>query len=220
MNNDTLIFDILNADGCDPINRQKALLQLVKSVTPKYINNQYLIVESNNNFGYNEYTPLHISAMNEQITETRILLKYGANPNIRDLDGDTPLHMTIDNQNYPLSGVLINSGASFSIRNNDERTPLNKLLKLDNNTRFLALLVRQNHITVDDLKNSDLTNSQIKDVKDEVQEILKEERKVKRQQNMDQIRAQAFVEREILLQQQKIVDANQVLVTGMSTGFA
>ena len=41
---------------------------------------------------FNARTPLHYSAKGGHLASTRLLLRYGANPNSRDSDGYTPIH--------------------------------------------------------------------------------------------------------------------------------
>ena len=64
------------------------------------------------------YSALHAAASYNHLELVRMLvLQYGANVNITDMDGDTPLH-TVDS--VPVCRLLIELGANPHLRNNEE----------------------------------------------------------------------------------------------------
>ena len=62
-----------------------------------------------------------------------ILLRHGANPNWRDVNGDTPLHRVLKSRIVPdpteFVKILLAAGADASLRNEDGRTPLDEALR-------------------------------------------------------------------------------------------
>ena len=56
----------------------------------------------------------------------KMLLGAGADPDIRDNDGDTPLHIATEGRHYPAMQVLLEAGADPTIRDNQGRTPLKR----------------------------------------------------------------------------------------------
>lgn len=61
-------------------------------------------------------------------TALKLLLGAGANPDIRDNDGEAPLHRATA-ERYPLSiKALLKAGANPTIRDNQGRTPLQRTL--------------------------------------------------------------------------------------------
>jgi len=69
----------------------------------------------------NGYTPLMAASAYGKVDLVRELLKRGANPNLKDTDGNTAVHHC----DYPeCLRVLIDGGGKISIRNNDGQTPL------------------------------------------------------------------------------------------------
>lgn len=74
-------------------------------------------------FGKNGWTPLHITALNEDASELmRVLLASGADPNTRDTDGHTALMMSAAIGDLGAVRVLLAAGANANAANNEERT--------------------------------------------------------------------------------------------------
>ena len=51
---------------------------------------QELIINAVNHIGL---SPLHISILENQMEVTNLLLKFGADPNLKDFNGNTPVHL-------------------------------------------------------------------------------------------------------------------------------
>ena len=56
-------------------------------------------------------TPLIVAAMNRQFEAALLLLAAGADPNVRDTEGDTPLSLSINNRDDQLESILRLCGA-------------------------------------------------------------------------------------------------------------
>jgi len=72
-----------------------------------------------------QWTPLGAAANQNNASAVEILLKHGANPNVRDRNGATPLHWTA----YQLADsnvfeLLLANKADPNVRSNDGKTPL------------------------------------------------------------------------------------------------
>jgi len=113
----------------------------------------------------NQWTPLSAAANQNNASAVEILLKHGANPNLRDRNGFTPLHWAV----YPLADskvfeLLLANNADPNVRSSDGKTPLDELkgIMTANNTLpgknplagQLADLLRQ-HGALDNLPNWD-----------------------------------------------------------------
>jgi len=70
---------------------------------------------------YNGRTLLHWTVSLNLKEETLILLQNGADPNVKDDDGQTPLHIV---SNPEIAQLLIKYGADINARDNKNRTPL------------------------------------------------------------------------------------------------
>uniref|UniRef100_A0A2S2NTD4 Ankyrin repeat and SOCS box protein 8 n=1 Tax=Schizaphis graminum TaxID=13262 RepID=A0A2S2NTD4_SCHGA len=78
-------------------------------------------------------SPLHYAACKGHIETTKILLEYGANPNLllscteEDLEfymTGTPLHLAVLNNQLEIAKILLNHGANANVKDINERTPL------------------------------------------------------------------------------------------------
>lgn len=61
-----------------------------------------------------------------------VLLKFGADPNIPDADGDLPIIGSIDNNNVEEIELLIKHGTDMSHVNKQGETPLDRACKRGN----------------------------------------------------------------------------------------
>ncbi|CAO4373469.1 unnamed protein product [Caenorhabditis nigoni] len=57
--------------------------------------------------GHMRSTPLHWACYNSQIAAVICLIKSGANPAIRNMNGETPLHIAANTGNFPLIAYLL-----------------------------------------------------------------------------------------------------------------
>lgn len=73
----------------------------------------------------NSVYPLHMIAMRDY-DSTELLLKSGANPNVKNINGDTPLHFVRD---ASIAELLIKYGANVNEQNNNGETPLHSVLQ-------------------------------------------------------------------------------------------
>jgi ankyrin repeat protein len=69
-------------------------------------------------------TPLHSAAAGRHAPVVRMLLKNGANPNVRERGGHTPLHTAAINGDAESIQLLILGGADLQIRNTEGNIPL------------------------------------------------------------------------------------------------
>jgi ankyrin repeat protein len=72
---------------------------------------------------FNGMTPLGIAVVCSSAS-ARVLLDYGANPNLRCADGKTPLLLAVDKGNVEMVKLLLSRGADPSLAGADGRKPL------------------------------------------------------------------------------------------------
>ena len=68
--------------------------------------------------------PLLLACQNQNVYLAEILLKAGADPNRKLLDGSSPLHYAAEAGNDPIARALLAGGADCNLRNLDGETPL------------------------------------------------------------------------------------------------
>lgn len=68
-------------------------------------------------------TPLHLAAVNPDVTALQALIAAGADVNARDADGATPLHMAAYAQNAKHARLLLEAGADPYAKTNNGRDP-------------------------------------------------------------------------------------------------
>jgi len=112
---------------------QTSDVNLVNNLDPEIleylVDNQYLKVNQKLNYGCNPYDgyPLHVCLSSPETV--RLLIKKGANVNVKTSGGETPLHYaaTVNGPNpeYIESiKILLSNGADINSRDNTGRTPL------------------------------------------------------------------------------------------------
>ncbi|KAK0466803.1 ankyrin repeat-containing domain protein [Desarmillaria tabescens] len=87
---------------------------------------------------------LEQSSLVPSVDLMKVLLKYGASPNIGDDEGDTPLHFVARNsvghlENLDLLRLLLEAGADISARNSAGETPLHCAARTETVLEFLRL---------------------------------------------------------------------------------
>ena len=106
---------------------------------------------ANKSGGTHGVTPLHMAVVNSGIhghTLTRLLLEYGGNPNITDLQKLTPLHVAIINKNDQLRleiiKQLLEKGGNANAGDKEGRTPVHYIIvdKRSNSLEVLKLLLK------------------------------------------------------------------------------
>jgi len=74
-------------------------------------------------------TPLHLAAINPDVTTVKALLAAGANVNAKDDDGNTPLHMAAYANRIETAKVLLEAGADVNAVTTAGRTPMSMARK-------------------------------------------------------------------------------------------
>ena len=85
------------------------------------------------------FTPLLIAATNGHIGLVKLLLEYGANPNMRNFDGVTALHNAIFGEQVDILKLLLQHDAALNIRDRVGNTPMD-LAKRSRNNEIRSLL--------------------------------------------------------------------------------
>lgn len=104
-----------------------SLLHLAASSGPKSL--QYLLQTAKETPNQicnviDRATPLHFCAIAGNLENARILLRYDANPNLKDASGNTPMHYAVLAQNLSMVKLLEDGGADASIKNMDDISAL------------------------------------------------------------------------------------------------
>jgi hypothetical protein len=87
-------------------------------------------------------SPIAEAAEDGDVDEVRRLLDAGADPNIRDDNGETPLFRALQGNHYEVAELLIDRGATVSIRNNMGKSLLEDLRWQDEDDAGAAWLER------------------------------------------------------------------------------
>jgi ankyrin repeat protein len=73
--------------------------------------------------------PIQSAVAAGQTEIVRMLLKQGANPNVREQNGDTALHAAAQNADVDTIRLLLFGGADLNIKNDENKTPLDLALE-------------------------------------------------------------------------------------------
>lgn len=84
------------------------------------LNNVESIVNRTSN---ENVSPLHVVCAQGRVEAVELLIKFGANINMQDFDGDTPLHEAAREKHSPVVSLLLHAGADISLRNSYGLTP-------------------------------------------------------------------------------------------------
>lgn len=86
-------------------------------------------------------TPLHLAAMNPDLSAMAALLAAGADPNARDVDGSTPIHMAAYASRAQHALALLDAGADPLLKNNQGRdaTAMARKVKADETAGVISL---------------------------------------------------------------------------------
>jgi 26S proteasome non-ATPase regulatory subunit 10 len=105
--------------------------------------NRGVDINMGDSFGGIYDTLLHKAVLAENIHRARILLRHGANPNVKNRFGGslTPLHEAVRNRSAEMSDLLLQYGADVNSQTSNLDTPLYYAVR-NNNTQIAALLIR------------------------------------------------------------------------------
>ena len=87
----------------------------------------------------NKRNPLHIAALNGNISSSLFLIAWIQNINAKDCVGNTALHLAASSQCYKIVRNLLLRGADREIKNNDDKTALD--LAIAANCLYLVKLL-------------------------------------------------------------------------------
>src|SRR5690242_8365961 len=77
-------------------------------------------------------TALHIVVKRGDVTYTRFLLQHGADPNVRNKQGQTPAMVAVDENEEPCLQALIAGKADLNVGNDRGETPLIRAVQMRN----------------------------------------------------------------------------------------
>lgn len=90
--------------------------------------------------GILEATPLLIAAQSGKIEILKLLLKAGADFNMKDAYGDTPIHLAISEGHVEIVKLLIDAGIDINLKDYDGSTPLHSAANKDKKDIIKLLL--------------------------------------------------------------------------------
>jgi ankyrin repeat protein len=61
-------------------------------------------------------TPLHEAVLSNKINHVKLLIKYGANPNLQDVDGNTAAHFAADLSCFEVFSTLMESTIRLNLK--------------------------------------------------------------------------------------------------------
>ncbi|MBY0405673.1 MAG: ankyrin repeat domain-containing protein, partial [Cyanobacteria bacterium] len=102
-------------------------------------------------------TALHYACRQQVIPSVRMLLKAGANPNLRNHEKDSPLHLNMihSRQMIPIATELLSAGAKVNRLNADRNTPLIEAVHMGDEA--LVELLLQHHARINQHGNMGTT---------------------------------------------------------------
>ncbi len=111
----------------------------LKEVLTRLRNKQEIDINQTVKIGNWRTTALHQAVQLGLVDIVQLLLERGADPNLRDGDGDSPLHLAILNHHAQIIRQLLNQGADPNAINDDGNTPL--LLASESGDRHIVRLL-------------------------------------------------------------------------------
>lgn len=136
---DTLLLrgadpSVNNRDGVYPIHRAayRGLDEAVLALAQKEVDL--------NSVDKYVWTPLRIAALQDNISNVRVLLAEGARPNFRMVSSFTVLHFTAENNEPIAIPALIDAGADIKAQTQKRRTPLYYAVRYHACAAMLSLL--------------------------------------------------------------------------------
>jgi len=101
------------------------------------INNiKNIIKKTNINKLINDYESiLHKAVQSNNINSVRLLLKTGAKPNIKDINGVTPLHLAACRGSLNIVKLLLKYGANPNLKDNEGETPMHTIFECEQQGR-------------------------------------------------------------------------------------
>jgi len=90
----------------------------------------------NDQAGDFQETPLMIATEKYHHDIVDVLLKDGANINLKNIDGQTALHIAVDNKDYKIINLLLNNNANHNIKDNKGNSPLKNIFLKKGNYPF------------------------------------------------------------------------------------
>ncbi|MBY8829091.1 ankyrin repeat domain-containing protein [Hephaestia mangrovi] len=85
-------------------------------------------------------TALHMVVKRGDVTYTRFLLQHGADPNVRNKQGQTPAMLAVDENEEPCLQALIAGKADLNVGNDRGETPLIRAVQMRNAAMVQDLL--------------------------------------------------------------------------------
>ena len=67
---------------------------------------------------------IHIAAQLDSLNSLEVLIKNGANINLKNSDGDTALNIALKFKNKEAAKIILNSNPSLSVKNNRQHNAL------------------------------------------------------------------------------------------------
>jgi hypothetical protein len=116
------------------------LLQKLSNLNNVNVPTLKYLLNTNPNINFNRIinnydTLLHRAVETQNINKVRLLLKYGANPNVRGAGNDTPLHTAACRGPVRIVELLLKAGANPNVRDVNDQTPMHVIFECDQGAR-------------------------------------------------------------------------------------